>query len=329
VRILVVGGSRNQEESGFDPWLQSQIASLRRAGLAVDSFVIHRAQRAKYLRAIPRLRAELAHNRYDVVHAHYGYAGIVVAAQSHCPSVVTFHGDDLLGTPDSSGRATVWSQFWVRIHRRMARRVDAVIAVSDEMARVLDCGNVRVIPCGVDTELFLPRDRDAARARLGWDTSQRYVLFAANPAFPRKCFPVARAAVDLLNSEGAGNRVELVCTYSQPQAVVPYEEVPLYMAAADALVVTAFWEGGPVVVKEAMACNLPIVSVDVGDVRQVVGDTPDCHVVARNPTEVARALTAVLDPPRRTIGRARVESVALPRIAERLIAVYESVAGRS
>lgn len=328
MRVLVIGGSRNHEESGFDPWLQSQIASLRRAGLVVDSFVIHRAERGKYARAIPRLRAVLARSRYDVVHAHYGYAGIVAAAQSRCPSVVTFHGDDLLGTPDEQGHPTAWSRLWVQIHRRMAHHVDAVIAVSEEMARVLDRPDVHVIPCGVDTELFVPRDRDQARARLGWDLDKRYVFFAANPTFARKCFPVARAGVEVLQ-RSCRYSVELVCTHSQPQAVVPYEQVPWYMAAADALVVTAYWEGGPVVVKEAMACNLPIVSVDVGDVRQVIGDTPDCHIVEREPAAVAAALAAVLDPPRRTDGRGRAEMVSLPRIAERLVAVYQSIASLS
>lgn len=325
MRVLVIGGSRNYEENGFDPWLQSQIASLRRAGLTLDSFVIHRAERGKYARAIPRLRAVLARSHYDVVHAHYGYAGIVAAAQSRCPSVVTFHGDDLLGTPDDQGHATTWSRLWVQIHRRMAHHVDAVIAVSEEMARVLDRPDVHVIPCGVDTELFVPRSRDQARVRLGWDPEKRYVFFAANPTFARKCFPVARAGVEILR-QSCRYPVELVCTHSQPTSVVPYEEVPWYMAAADALVVTAYWEGGPVVVKEAMACNLPIVSVDVGDVREVIGDTVDCHIVEREPTAVATALAAVLDPPRRTDGRARVERVSLPRIAERLIAVYQSIA---
>jgi glycosyltransferase involved in cell wall biosynthesis len=325
MKVLVVGGSRTFDEDGFDPWLQLQIGSLRRAGLTVDAFVVHRAQRAKYARAIPRLRAALAQSRYDVVHAHYGYAGIVAALQSRAPSVVTFHGDDLLGTPDDGGHATPWSRLWVQIHRRMARHVDAVIAVSDEMARILDRDDVHVIPCGVDTDLFIPRDRDQARRRLGWDSARRYVLFAANPAFPRKCFPVARAAVDWIN-RGRPDPVELVCTHSQPRAVVPYEEVPWYMAAADALVVTAYWEGGPVVVKEALACNLPIVSADVGDVRAMIGDTRDCHIVPRDPAAVAAALAAVIDPPRRTNGRACAELVSLPRIAERLIAVYESVA---
>ncbi|HVN87107.1 MAG TPA: glycosyltransferase [Candidatus Binatia bacterium] len=324
MRVLVIGGSRTPDESGFDPWLQLQIDSLRRAGVYVDSFVVQRGERGKYARAVPRLRAVLARQAYDVVHAHYGYAGIVAALQRRVPSVVTFHGDDLLGTPDASGRATSWSRLWVQIHRRMAAHVDAVIAVSEEMARVLDRRDVHVIPCGVDTELFVPRARDDARRRLGWDTTRRYVLFAANPAFPRKCFPVARAAVDLLN-RSRPDPIELVCTHSQPRAVVPYEEVPWYMAAADALAVTAYWEGGPVVVKEAMACNLPIVSADVGDVRRVIGDTGDCHIVARDPGAVATALAAVLDPPRRTNGRARAELVALPRIAERLIAVYEAV----
>ncbi len=325
MKLLVIGGSRTLDESGFDPWLQSQIASLRQAGLTVDSFVIHRAERGKYARAIPRLRAYLAQHEYDVVHAHYGYAGIVAAAQSRCPSVVTFHGDDLLGTPDAHGHATAWSRVWVQIHRRMAHSIDAVIAVSREMADVLDRADVHVIPCGVDTDLFVPRDRDTARARLGWDPSRRYVFFAANPEFPRKCFSVARAAVERLN-RSRRDPIELVCTHSQPEAVVPYDEVPWYMAAADALVVTAYWEGGPVVVKEAMACNLPIVSVDVGDVREVIGDIADCPIVARDPAAVAAGLQAVLDPPRRTNGRARAELVALPRIAERLIEVYESVA---
>ena len=227
-----------------------------------------------------------------------------------------------MGTPDEHGNATVWSRLWGEIHRRVAGHVDAVITMSPAMARLIKRNDVQVIPCGVDTDLFAPRDRPIARARRAWDLHRRYVLFAADPAIPRKCFPVAQAAVEQLNRRGS-DRVELVSVFKEPHG-----ELPWCMAAADALVHTAYWEGGPVVVKEAMACNLPVVSVDVGDVPYVIGDTAGCYIVERDPTAVAGALAAVLDCPRPTLGRHRVEAVSLPRIAARLIAVYEAVVRR-
>jgi glycosyltransferase involved in cell wall biosynthesis len=94
------------------------------------------------------------------------------------------------------------------------------------------------------------------------------------------------------------------------------------MSACDALVLTSMAEGSPMVIKEAMGCNLPIVSVRVGDVPEVIGGTPGCHLVARDPREIAAKLVEVLREPRRTTGRQQIAHLSHERIAERVLAVY-------
>ena len=102
----------------------------------------------------------------------------------------------------------------------------------------------------------------------------------------------------------------------------PHDVVPIYMSACDVLVLTSALEGSPMVIKEAMACNLPIVSVTVGDVTEVIGDTPGCTIVEREPTAIAAKLVEALRTPRRTDGRTRIDHLRHDRIASRIVEVY-------
>ena len=110
----------------------------------------------------------------------------------------------------------------------------------------------------------------------------------------------------------------------------PHDQVPPYMSACDALIITSAAEGSPMVIKEAMACNLPIVSCDVGDVPDVIGNTPGCYI-CRNKTaeDVALHLQRALDFGGRTEGRQAVESYSMPAIAGRLMDYYETLLRRT
>jgi glycosyltransferase involved in cell wall biosynthesis len=102
----------------------------------------------------------------------------------------------------------------------------------------------------------------------------------------------------------------------------PHDVVPIYMSACDALVLTSAAEGSPMVVKEAMACNLPVVSVRVGDVPEVIAGARGCALAERNPDDIAAKLVEVLRNPERSDGRARIEHLRHDRIAQRLLDVY-------
>ncbi|MCI0818026.1 MAG: glycosyltransferase, partial [Chloroflexi bacterium] len=103
----------------------------------------------------------------------------------------------------------------------------------------------------------------------------------------------------------------------------PHTVVPTYMNAADVLLLTSDAEGSPMVVKEAMACNVPVVSTAVGDVAEVIGGTEGCHITSQDPAEVVEKLKAALAFGRRTNGREAVKRMELDEISRRIVAVYE------
>lgn len=299
-----------------------QIESVRQAGVHVDVLEVKGARRLKYLQTLPRVWQRAA--RVDLVHAHYGYCGWLARSQLGKPVVVSFMGSDLLGTPDPSGRVCRASRLVVHADRWLARTVDAVIVKSPEMARVVAPVKGHVVPNGVDLETFRPMEPREARRLLGWPEGRRYVMFPGNPATPRKAYPLARAAV-----ERAAPRIPESVELVTLSGIAP-EHVPTYMNACDAMLLTSFLEGSPNVVKEALACNLPIVSVPVGDVPDLLAGVGGCALCPRDADALGAALAQVLRERCRTDGRIalRRKGLDLASVAQRVISIYEAVLAR-
>jgi len=296
-----------------------QIESLRAIGAEVDVLAIKGVPKLKYLQALPSLRA-LARS-VDLIHAHYGYCGWLARLQSSKPVVVSFMGDDLLGTPDAEGRLEPLSKLVVQVDRWLARTVDAVIVKSAEMAKVVAPVEAYVVPNGVDLQLFRPMDPYEARALLGWPEGKRYILFPGNPDIPRKGFPLAQAVVTRASKQ-----------MSEPLTLVPLkrvapDQVPLYMNACDAMVMTSFIEGSPNVVKEAVACNLPVVSVPVGDVPELLDGVEGYTICPRDAEALTEALVSTLAGGQRVDGRAALKrkGLDLESVARRLMKIYADV----
>jgi teichuronic acid biosynthesis glycosyltransferase TuaC len=307
------------ENPAFGSFVRTQARALQRAGIGVDVFVLRgRFRKLIYLKGIAQLRRRLAARRFDLIHAHYGYVGMVARTQWKVPVVVTYHGDDLLGTVNEQGKKTRASALIVAAGRKLAEHIDAAIVQTREMAATLRKGNVYVIPHEVDLELFKPVERDEARTALGLDQNRKYLLFAADPRIPVKRFPLAKEVADSVRENDPA--VELVTVYQETQ-----ERLALYMNACDVLIFPSYQEGSPNIVKQAMACNLPIVATDVGDIRQVIGNSAGCYVCAPNVTEFAGRVAELLACPKRTAGREQVRHLDCSSVSTRIIEVYERV----
>jgi glycosyltransferase involved in cell wall biosynthesis len=243
-----------------------QIESLRAIGAEIITLEIKGIPKLKYFQKLPSLRKYIP--SVDLVQAHYGYCGWLARSQFRKPVVVSFMGDDLLGTPNDEGRIEPFSRLMVQANRWLARIVDAVIVKSAEMAKVVAPPKAHIVPNGVDLKIFRPMDKHAARALLGWDGNRHHILFPGNPETPRKGFRLAQAVV-MNASKRLAEPLELISLWG-----VASDQVPLYMNSCEAVLLTSFSEGSPNVVKEAMACNLPVVSVPVGDVPETVKGEP-------------------------------------------------------
>ncbi|HEX8036878.1 MAG TPA: glycosyltransferase [Ktedonobacterales bacterium] len=317
LRVLTVSGIYPTEERPHSgTYIKSQVDSLVEAGLEIE--VLHPGHGPallRYVSAAARVFSKTLTGSFDVVHGHYGLWCLVARLQWTTPVVASFLGSDLLGDPTATGGDTRKSTLVAHISRWLARRVDAVIVKSEQMRMLMPAENVFVIPNGVDFMLFKPLPRAQARAALGLDPDRYYVLFANDPAIPVKDFPLAQMAIERLRARGVA--VELVVANGMANAAVP-----LYINASNALLLTSKHEGSPNVVKEAMACNIPVVSTDVGDVAQVIGRTAGCAVCQRDPDTLAEALNAALLYPTATTGRADIAHLERSVVARHVIATY-------
>jgi glycosyltransferase involved in cell wall biosynthesis len=177
---------------------------------------------------------------------------------------------------------------------------------------------VMVVPCGVNLEEFCPIPLAEARALLELPMDKLLVLWAGEYWQYEKRFKLVEASLKVLSQHCP--EAELVLVSGKPHSVIP-----IYMSACDVLVLTSRSEGSPMVIKEAMACNLPIVSTDVGDVAEVVEGVEGCYLVEPDPEDVADKLFRVLRRRQRTNGRDKIRHLSSDSITRRIVTVYNEL----
>ncbi len=301
------------------PFISQQVKFIRQAGVEVVVFSFRGKQNPfNYLIAWLKLRQCYRISEFDVVHAQFGQSGLL-AFPATGRLVVTFHGSDLHGFPRRDGHYTMSGGVLRFLSRFVASRAKRVIVVSEHLKGYLPPQtHVEVIPCGVDFDLFKPMARHDARKKLSLPMDKHFVLFAANPNNPIKRHHLAKEAVGILQKQFDVSLVTI--------SDVSHGLVPLYMNACDALVVTSAHEGSPMVVKEALACNLPVVSVDVGDVHQRIAEIEGCLLCKDGSSAViADRLARVLNRGGRIEGRDAVRGMEIKIITRKIIEVYRSL----
>jgi teichuronic acid biosynthesis glycosyltransferase TuaC len=320
LRILVATNLWPSEaDPGYGSFVKAQMDSLRPLGVEYEVlFIDGRRSRWNYLHAAGELRRRLREARYDLIHAHFGLSGWVARCQARVPVVVSFMGDDVLGRPVRSGRITFYGRLLQISSFFLARIVSAVIVKSRQMKDTLRLASAQVIPNGVDLELFRPLDQAVARQALGRDAQKKFVLFPYNPAEERKRFDLIEAAV----ARAREKIRELEILHARG---VPQDRMPLYMNAADVLVLASLFEGSPNAVKEAMAVNLPVVTVDVGDTADLIGPTEGCYLVPRDVEAMAEKIVEVCRRGTRTRGREWITRLSMEKVAREIAEVYATL----
>ena len=291
-------------------WVLDQVEEIRRRGVEVEVFSFPRGS-SHYLPAALRLRRLLRRESFDLVHVHYGLTAWSAVLAGARPLVVTFHGTDV--------RHPVVGP----LSRRLAWRADLVAAVSrslfgreDDRPGLPPVPGSAVLPCGPDLTRFRPLPRSEARAELGLDPAGRYLLFPANPARAEK-------RVDRARELAAACGAELLTG----GAIEP-ERMPLWVNAANAVLVTSDYEGFGLTSVEALACDVPVLSTPVGiapfALAGIAGTLCAPYEVS-SWAEAARPLLAAADP--RVEGVARATALSAARMAKRTIVAYREVLG--
>jgi glycosyltransferase involved in cell wall biosynthesis len=312
------------QNPAYGAFIHSQVEMLRQAGLEIKVLVPGGGKSRKWLypKSLVQLHQVLTHDpTIDIVHAHYSYSGMVARMQWRVPVVVSFMGCDLLGGVDDAGHRSLEDEMLACAARQLALMVDGVIVKSAEMASKIRRPDVHVIPNEVDFDRFHPIDKAEARQQLGLEHDKPYILFAANPNEGRKRYPFSKDVVTALQPDYP--TLELLAVWKETQ-----ERLVLYMNACDALIFPSYQEGSPNIVKQAMACNLPIVATDVGDIREVIGTTDGCYVCEPEIAPFATCLSEILQRNRRTQGRDAIGYLHRSVISSKIIHVYEEVLRR-
>ncbi|MCH4821978.1 glycosyltransferase [Gramella lutea] len=305
MNILFV--SSGNSSNGISPITFNQGVSLKKEGSIVEYFLIKGKGVSGYIASIRKLRKHLKNNNYDIVHAHYSLSGMVAALAGAKPLIVSLMGSDVKTKGNSKKGIYLFARFFW----------DSVIVKSHDMKESLDFKNIpiSIIPNGVDFDRFKVYDRKICLEKTKWDNTKSHILFAADPARPEKNFSLAKESYGLL--ENGSLEMHYLNDISN-------EEVPFYLNSADVVLLTSLWEGSPNVIKEAMACCRPIVSTDVGDVKDVVGGTTGCFIADFNGKDVALKIEKAFQK-NKTSGREDIAYLESSVIAQKLLNLYKAI----
>ena len=330
MKILIVASDKGGH---FAPFIEEQIAALQEIGVHIVRYAVTGKGILGYLRELPALKQMIRAEQPDIVHAHFGLSGLLANLQRLVPVVTTYHGSDInvpkiLRLSKIAMRLSAWNIFVSK------RNVEIAFGCSDNGDRISDIGKrlkqrSTLLPCGIN----LPKpwseiqNQQVDQLTLNqWvhgilKKDVKHVLFAGAFDNAVKDSALAQVTINQLSSEGI--QVELIELKGYNR-----DQVTALMYNCHALLMTSKTEGSPQVVKEAMACGCPIVSVDVGDVAERIEGVEGCYVVpTRDPQDIANALQKAIEFNGRTNGREKIIEMELTnkQVAERLMAIYKSL----
>jgi teichuronic acid biosynthesis glycosyltransferase TuaC len=311
MKVLFVSSGNSQ--FGISPIVKRQGDSLLSYGIDVHYFRIVGKGLIGYLSNLKALKSLIRKINPEIVHAHYSLSAFLTTLARPNHLVVSLMGSDVKSTGISKLIIKIFSKYsW-----------DHTIVKSIDMKKTLGLRNPSVIPNGIDINAFFSLSKTECRIILDWCQSAKHVLFAASPSRPVKNFDLAKKSFNLLKLT-----TEDLILHTLEN--VPPKEVPIWLNAADLILLTSLWEGSPNIIKEAMTCNCPIVATDVGDVSLLFGKEPGHYLTSFDPEDVAKKLKMALDFSEyagRTNGRERIMNLKLDSdsIAHRIIEVYSHV----
>lgn len=302
MKILIVC---SKNSGCIAPFITDQVEALQGAGLICEYYTIEGKGVIGYLKNRAGLLEKIKSFQPDLIHAHYGLSGLLANTQRRVPVITTYHGSDInnpkvLRFSKIAIKLSTWNIF--------------VSQKNIDIARVKK--KYSLIPCGVDTTVFQPMDKEEARKLLGFEIDEKLILFAG--AFDNQV-KNAELAIEAVKQVPKACLLELK-GFTRPQ-------IAQLMNAVDLCLMTSYTEGSPQFIKEAMACNCPIVSVNVGDVEKVMEGIEACFLVERNPETIGTKMNQILVENKRTKGAAKIKHLELDsaQITQKLISVYKNI----
>lgn len=316
MRVLEVSRYKNNFVDHQLPFVTEQGEAIRALGNEVEFFLV----RGNYVKAVGALKKKIREFKPDIVHAHFGLSAITAELQGLVPVVTTFHNGET-----HNWHVNLMSSL-------MSLRAKHVIYVAPHIREMsyFKARNYSIIPCGVTLEDCFLMEKAEARQRLGWDPEKKYVMFGGAFSDTRKNYALLKDAVALMDGD-----IECI-----EMRGLTREQCVLRMNAADVFALPTKNEGSPQALKEAMACNCPIVATDVADIKHLLGDLPGHYVLPNkkgnaawwkgdehSAEELAELLKKALAFEGRTKGRERIVELGYTNelVAKQIVKIYEQI----
>jgi len=306
--LIVTNMYPSPEHPALGSFVRDQVRALQRIeGVELELFTFDPGGPPDYIKAATALRRRYRHDRFDVVHAHFGLTAWPALAVPARARVLTMHGTDL-----SHPRSRLVTLAALRL-------IDLPAAVSAPLARQVPGWatrhDVAVLPCGVDLQRFRRIPRSEARTALGLDPSTPYLLFPADPARPEKRYDRALAVAETVRVLTLGD--------------VDPEQVPLWVNAANAVLVPSEREGFGLAVLEALACDVPVLATPTGIAPEVLRTAAGAYCGPFELHAWKQALTPHLaTPDPRIDGRGHAEPYSTDAMAARVLEAWQTLAPR-
>lgn len=312
MKVLFV--SSGNSKFGIIPFIKSQGDSLKKVGVELEFYTLKGKGATGYAKNILKLRRYLTQNHFDIIHAHYSLTAFVASISSYgkrIPMVVS-----LMGSDTESGKI---EKLLIKLFNKLFWSY--LIVKSRSMQEKISIDKVTVLPNGVDHDTFCDMDMDKMKVKHQMSVDVRYVLFAADPSRYSKNFKLAKEAFELAKIPN-----------SQLKVIhdIPHYEIAEYLNASSIVLLTSRYEGSPNIIKEAMSCNRPIVTTNVGDVEWVIGQTEGCYICNHDATELSDHLKKAMQfcqKYSRTNGFERIKELSLDNIsiAKKLHSIYLNI----
>jgi len=311
MRLLIVcKGDFERSEENFEKnraYIFDQYQLLKTSNIQVKVFFIQGKGILPYILAIPKLKGFLKKEKFDLVHAHYGYCGLVAGLASNTPVVVTYHGTDI--TEKISKMISSLSILLSNWNIFVSQKLHQELFFSPK-------SHYSILPCGVNLDVFYPIEKIEACRLLGWNPDKRRILFSSAFDNPIKNYSLAKESFEKLDIRN----LEMIELKNRNR-----QEVSWMLNASDVLLLTSFSEGSTQIIKEALACGFPIISTDVGDVKEQIGELENCRIVGYDSFEIAGILTKIILTKRRTERRKKIQNLDNQVVIKKLLDVYLNV----
>lgn len=306
MKILIVASFNAGK---FNAFVVEQAESLKKENCVIDYFGIKGKGVAGYFSNRKGLLQKIEQFKPDIIHAHYGLSGLLAVLQNKVPVVITFHNGETL-SPKGNFLSSIG-----------AMRAKHVVYVAEHIRQLcyLKAKHYTIMPCGINLSDCNITPFEEARKALGFEKDKKYILFGGAFSNLRKNYPLLKEAVSLLP-----NKDNIVCLEMKG---LSREECTLKMCGCDLFALPTKSEGSPQALKEAMACNCPIVATDVADIKHLLGNVEGHYVCSFDPQDVADKVSKALEFGKRTTGRQRVMALGLTNdlVAKKLMTIYNGV----